>query len=136
MAVRKARGRANLSAHREEIRRWVEEGRPDSEIASRLSTSQASIQSFRSRHGIHRRGGAQSGRGQIQEQAPTEVFEGVLEHPPPTRRGNKRAKGIWIDPAIADTQSWSRSWRSVRKVRVRIGESSIIIESKREGEQS
>lgn len=123
---RKNRQRANLSARKEEIRGWVGEGHSDAEIASWLGTSQTSVQSFRSRHDIHRRGGGRSPGSET----PTEVFEGVLESPPPTRKGKKRPKGIWLDPAVADTDAWSRRWGSVREVRVRIGESSITIEAK------
>lgn len=123
-----SRQRANLSARKEEIRGWVEEGHTDSQIASWLGTSQNSVQSFRSRHGIHRPSpGGKDRRNRGEEYA---SFEGVLEHPPPTRKGKKRAKGIWLDPAVADTDVWTSGWSGVREVRVRIGEDSITVEAK------
>jgi hypothetical protein len=48
--------RISLRKFTDDIRRWVEEGRSDEWIASALGTSPSSVQSFRSRNAIYRRG--------------------------------------------------------------------------------
>jgi hypothetical protein len=48
--------RVSLRKFVEDIRHWVEEGRSDDWIASALGTSASSVQSFRSRNAIYRRG--------------------------------------------------------------------------------
>ena len=49
--------RVSLRKFIDDIRRWVEEDRSDEWIASALGTSPSSVQSFRSRNAIYRRGG-------------------------------------------------------------------------------
>ena len=48
--------RVSLRKFTDDIRRWVDEGRSDDGIASALGTSLSSVQSFRSRNAIYRRG--------------------------------------------------------------------------------
>jgi len=48
--------RVSLRKFVEDIRRWVDEGRSDDWIAYALGTSPSSVQSFRSRNAIYRRG--------------------------------------------------------------------------------
>src|SRR5215216_2406982 len=48
--------RASLRKFVDDIRCWVEEDRSDEWIASALATSASSVQSFRSRNAIYRRG--------------------------------------------------------------------------------
>jgi hypothetical protein len=50
--------RVSIRKFIEDIRRWVDEGRSDDWIASALGTSPSSVQSFRSRNNIYRRGAA------------------------------------------------------------------------------
>lgn len=103
MGARTGKRRVNLSTRKGEIRRWAQEGYSDAEIAAELGASATSVQPFRSRHRIGRRTGGHSPAAK----APTEVFEGVLESPPPTREGQRRLKRIWFDPAVADTDAWA-----------------------------
>ena len=67
--------RVSLRKFIDDIRRWVEEDRSDEWIASALGTSPSSVQSFRSRNAIYRRG-ATSTLHDPQDFSP---YEGVLE---------------------------------------------------------
>ena len=59
----------------DDIRRWVEEDRSDEWIASALGTSPSSVQSFRSRNAIYRRGAAST----LHDPKDYSSYEGVLE---------------------------------------------------------
>ena len=65
--------RVSLRKFVEDIRRWVEEGRSDDWIASALGTSASSVQSFRSRNAIYRRGVTST----LYDQKEFSFYEGV-----------------------------------------------------------
>ena len=67
--------RVSLRKFIDDIRRWVEEDRSDEWIASALGTSPSSVQSFRSRNAIYRRGAAST----LYEPRDFSFYEGVLE---------------------------------------------------------
>jgi cold shock CspA family protein len=106
--------RVALKPHTEQIREWVNAGKTDEWIADALGTSPSSVQSFRSRNDIHRRG-----RG---AREPGSVFEGVLDH------GEREGWGLWLDPSIAEDPIWKEHWASVDSVVVKLSEDSIVLE--------
>ena len=67
--------RISLRKFLDDIRRWVEEGRSDDWIASALGTSPSSVQTFRSRNAIYRRGAGST----LHEPREFSSYEGVLE---------------------------------------------------------
>ncbi len=79
--------RVSLRKFIDDIRRWVDEGRSDDWIASALGTSPSSVQSFRSRNAIYRRGATST----LHDPQDFSSYEGVLEPTGP---------GVWFDPEI------------------------------------
>jgi hypothetical protein len=79
--------RVSLRKVVEDIRRWIDDGRSDDLIASALGTSASSVQSFRSRKTIYRRGTTST----LHDPKEFSSYEGVLEPSGP---------GMWFDPEI------------------------------------
>ena len=106
--------RVSLRKFTDDIRRWVEEGRSDDWIASALGTSASSVQSFRSRNAIYRRGAAST------PYDPEEFssYEGVLE---------PEGLGVWFDPEIGSDPRWQKRWRSTERVELRLTPSRIVL---------
>lgn len=135
------RRRMPLVPHRARIERWVAEGYSDGWIASALGSTASSVQSFRSRYRIYRRGrdgsgGAREGaepprEGSLEEGSPEEglaftkgsvsVFEGVLEH------GSGEGYGLWLDPAVADDENFRAGFSRVFDVEVSVEEDRIVL---------
>lgn len=115
--------RVSLSKHRTEIEQWVEQGNSDDWIAHALGTSRASVQSFRSRHGILRRGheGRSPRKREASASEPVSTYEGVLDQ-------GEEGYGLWLDPAVADDPLFQAGFAGVSEVRVVIQESRIILE--------
>jgi hypothetical protein len=67
--------RVSLRKFIDDIRRWVDQGRSDDWIASALGTSPSSVQSFRSRNAIYRRGTTST----LHDPREFSSYEGVLE---------------------------------------------------------
>src|SRR5829696_9661696 len=78
--------RVSLRKFIDDIRRWVEEGRSDDWIASALGTSPSSVQSFRSRNAIYRRGRSST----LHEPNDFSSYEGVIEPSGPGACGSTR----------------------------------------------
>lgn len=106
--------RVSLRKFVDDIRRWVEEGRSDDWIASALGTSPSSVQSFRSRNGIQRRGMVST----LHEPRDYTVYEGVIEPDGP---------GVWFDPAIGEDEYWARRWSGVDRVELRVTPTKIVL---------
>ena len=100
----------------DDIRRWVQEGRSDDWIASALGTSSASVQSFRSRNAIYRRGAMSS---TLHDPKDFSSYEGVLEPEGPG--------GVWFDPQIGNDPRWRDGWRSVERVELRLTPTRIVL---------
>lgn len=120
--------RVSLSKRRPEIEQWVSQGRSDEWIADALGTSRQSVQSFRSRHGILRRGrnpGTQDVPSTAGDEPaidePTSVFEGVLDQ-------GEEGYGLWLDPAVAEDPTFKESFAGVADIRVLIQRGRIILE--------
>lgn len=103
-------------------------GRSDEWIANALGTSRQSVQSFRSRHGILRRGrnpGPQDVPSTAGDEPaidePTSVFEGVLDQ-------GEEGYGLWLDPAVAEDPTFKESFAGVADIRVLIQRGRIILE--------
>lgn len=109
--------RVSLRKFMEDIRRWVEEGRSDEWIASALGTSPSSVQSFRSRNAIHRRGVVST----LHEPPEYNVYEGVLED-----HGGE-FPGVWFDPSVGEDERWKERWRNVDRVELRITPTKIVL---------
>lgn len=134
-----SRRRVSISSHREEIRRWVEEGYSDASIGQALGTTASSVQSFRSRAGILRGGGpARIAEGEpgndrdapvprmTSEKDPgdptaTNVYEGVLD-------GGEEGYGLWLDPAVADDPLFKKGFTGVSDVQVVIQRGRIVLQ--------
>ena len=123
MAIKR---KISLRSHEKGIRRWASEGKVDPWIARALSTSPASIQSFRSRRRIP----TEAGRGRrsgprplpgIDPDGAGPRYEGVIE------RGANGRVGLWMDPAIFEEAVYRKRWAARGKVRVRISGSRIVI---------
>jgi hypothetical protein len=99
----------------EDIRRWVDEGRSDEWIASALGTSPSSVQSFRSRNAIYRRGATTS---TLHDPREFSSYEGVLEPSGP---------GIWFDPDIGNDPRWQERWKSTVRVELLLTPSKIVL---------
>ncbi|MCL6439326.1 MAG: hypothetical protein K6T51_12015 [Rubrobacteraceae bacterium] len=114
--------RVSLRKFKDDIRRWVEEGRSDEWIASALGTSASSVQSFRSRNAIYRREIVST------VYAPREYsqYEGVLER----EAGPPERVGVWFDPAVADDKRWKDVWEEAGEVEVRVTPSRIVLVKK------
>ena len=106
--------RVSLRKFINDIRRWVDEGRSDDRIASALGTSPSSVQSFRSRNTIYRRGAGSA----LHEPQEYSSYEGVIEPEGP---------GIWFDPAIGDDPRWQRRWNGTERVELRLTPTRIIL---------
>ena len=106
--------RVSLRKFIDDIRRWVDEGRSDDWIASALGTSPSSVQSFRSRNAIYRRGTGSA----LHEPQEYSSYEGVIEPEGP---------GIWFDPAIGDDPRWQRRWNGTERVELRLTPTRLIL---------
>jgi len=106
--------RVSLRKFTDDIRRWVEEGRTDDWIASALGTSASSVQTFRSRKGIHRRGTTFA----LYDPKEFSSYEGVLESQGP---------GVWFDPEIGSEPRWRERWRGTERVELRLTPSRIVL---------
>ena len=106
--------RVSLRKFTDDIRRWVDEGRSDEWIASALGTSPSSVQSFRSRNAIYRRGAGSV----LHEPEDYSSYEGVLEPAGP---------GVWFDPEVGDDPRWQKRWTSTERVELRVTPSRIVL---------
>ncbi len=107
--------RVSLRKFTDDIRRWVEEGRSDDWIASALGTSPSSVQSFRSRNAIYRRGATTSTLYDPQEFS---SYEGVLE---------PKGPGVWFDPDIGTDPRWQKRWSGTERVELRLTPTKIVL---------
>ncbi len=98
----------------DDIRRWVDEGRSDEWIASALGTSPSSVQSFRSRNAIYRRGNGST----LHDPEGLRSYEGVLETEGP---------GVWFDPDIEDDPRWQKRWDEATRVELRLTPTRIVL---------
>ena len=106
--------RVSLRKFVEDIRRWVDEGRSDEWIASALGTSPSSVQSFRSRNAIYRRGA-----GSVLHDPPDySSYEGVLEPVGP---------GVWFDPEVGNDPRWQKRWAGTQRVELRLTPTRIVL---------
>jgi hypothetical protein len=105
--------RVSLRKFIDDISRWVEEDRSDKWIASALGTSPSSVQSFRSRKAIYRRGTTST----LHDPKDFSSYEGVLDPEGP---------GIWFDPEIGSDPRWQKRWRSTERVELRLTPSKIV----------
>ena len=105
--------RVSLRKFTDDIRRWVEEDRSDEWIASALGTSPSSVQTFRSRNAIYRRGGGST----LHDPKDYSSYEGVLEPAGP---------GIWFDPEISNDPCWQKRWKSTERVELRLTPTRIV----------
>jgi hypothetical protein len=106
--------RVSLRKFVDDIRRWVDEGRSDEWIASALGTSPSSVQSFRSRNSIYRRGAGST----LHEPQEFSSFEGVIEPMGP---------GIWFDPSVGDDPRWQKRWGGTERVEMRLTPTKIVL---------
>jgi hypothetical protein len=106
--------RVSLRKFIDDIRRWVDEGRSDDWIASALGTSPSSVQSFRSRNSIYRRGASPA----LHEPREYSTYEGVIEPQGP---------GIWFDPAVGDDPRWQERWIDTDRVEMRLTPTRIVL---------
>jgi hypothetical protein len=106
--------RVSLRKFVDDIRRWVEEGRSDEWIASALGTSPSSVQSFRSRNAIYRRGADST----LHDPEDYASYEGVIDDQGP---------GIWFDPAVGDDPRWQKRWSSAERVEMRLTPTRIVL---------
>jgi len=106
--------RVSLRKFIDDIQRWVEEGRTDEWIASALGTSPSSVQSFRSRNAIYRRGAAST----LYDPKDYSSYEGVLEPEGP---------GIWLDPEVGNDLRWQKRWKSTERVELRLTPTRIVL---------
>jgi hypothetical protein len=105
--------RVSLRKFVDDIRRWVEEGRSDEWIASALGTSPSSVQSFRSRNAIYRRGAGST----LHDPEDYASYEGVIDGKGP---------GVWFDPAVGDDPRWQGRWNGVERVEIRLTPTKIV----------
>jgi hypothetical protein len=106
--------RVSLRKFTDDIRRWVDEGRSDGWIASALGTSASSVQSFRSRNAIYRRGATST----LYDPKEFSSYEGVLEPEGP---------GVWFDPEIGSELRWQKRWKSTDRVELRLTPTRIVL---------
>jgi hypothetical protein len=106
--------RISLRKFVDDIRRWVDEGRSDEWIASALGTSPSSVQSFRSRNAIYRRGNVST----LNDPQDYAAYEGVLESSGP---------GVWFDPGIEDDPRWKKRWNDAERVELRLTPTRIVL---------
>jgi hypothetical protein len=105
--------RVSLRKFTDDISRWVEEGRSDDWIASALGTSPSSVQSFRSRNAIYRRGATST----LYDPKDFSSYEGVLDPEGP---------GVWFDPEIGSDPRWHKRWKSTERVELRLTPTRIV----------
>ena len=106
--------RVSLRKFVNDIRSWVEEGRSDEWIASALGTSPSSVQSFRSRNAIYRRGAGST----LHDPEDYASYEGVIDDQGP---------GVWFDPAVGDDLRWQKRWSSAERVEMRLTPTRIVL---------
>jgi hypothetical protein len=106
--------RISLRKFVDDIRRWVDEGRSDEWIASALGTSPSSVQSFRSRNAIYRRGSVST----LSDPEDYAAYEGVLE---------TKGPGVWFDPGIEDDPRWQKRWNGAQRVELRLTPTRIVL---------
>ena len=106
--------RVSLRKFIDDIHRWGEEGRSDEWIASALGTSTSSVQSFRSRNAIYRRGPTSA----LYDPQDFTSYEGVLEPDGP---------GVWFDPEISNDPHWQKRWSSTERAELRITPTRIVL---------
>ena len=106
--------RVSLRKFVDDIRRWVDEGRSDDWIASALGTSPSSVQSFRSRNAIYRRGAGST----LHEPQEYSSYEGVIEPEGP---------GIWFDPTVGDDPRWQMRWSTAERVELHLTPTRIVL---------
>ena len=111
MAINK---RVSLSKFTDNIRRWVDEDKSDEWIASALGTSPSSVQSFRSRNAIYRRGTTST----LHDAREFSPYEGVLE---------PKGPGVWFDPDIGSDPRWQKRWKSTERVELRLTPTRIVL---------
>src|SRR5215216_5656670 len=97
--------RVSLRKFVDDIRRWVDEGRSDDWIASALGTSPSSVQSFRSRNAIYRRGGGST----LYDPKDYSSYEGAL------------------DPEVGNDPRWQKRWNSIERVELRLTPTRIVL---------
>ncbi len=108
--------RVSLRKFVDDIRRWVDEGRSDDWIASALGTSPSSVQSFRSRNAIYRRGAGST----LHDPRDYASYEGVVET-------DSSGSGIWFDPAVGDDPRWQKRWSGAERVELRLTPTKIVL---------
>ncbi|MDQ3912044.1 MAG: hypothetical protein M3305_09810 [Actinomycetota bacterium] len=108
--------RVSLRKFVDDIKGWVDEGKSDEWIASALGTSSSSVQSFRSRNGIYRKGPDTI----LAEPTDYTAYEAVLE-------SGEKNLGVWFDPAVAEDARWISRWSRVKRVEVRLSPSKIVL---------
>ena len=106
--------RISLRKYIDDIRRWVEEGRSDDWIASALGTSPSSVQSFRSRNAIYRRGTIST----LHHPKDFSSYEGVLE---------PKGPGVWFDPEIGNDPRWQKRWKGAERVELKLTPTRIVL---------
>jgi hypothetical protein len=106
--------RVSLRKFVDDIRRWVDEGRSDDWIATALGTSPSSVQSFRSRNAIYRRGAGST----LHEPQEYSSYEGVIEPEGP---------GIWFDPTVGDDPRWQMRWSTAERVELHLTPTRIVL---------
>jgi hypothetical protein len=106
--------RVSLRKFVDDIRRWVEEERSDEWIASALGTSPSSVQSFRSRNAIYRRGAGST----LHDPEDYASYEGVIDDQGPS---------VWFDPAVGDDPRWQKRWSSTERVEMRLTPTRIVL---------
>ena len=109
--------RVSLRKFIEDIRRWVDQGRSDDWIASALGTSSSSVQTFRSRNAIYRRGTAST----LHDPQDFSSYEGVLEPEGP---------GVWFDPEIGSDPRWQKGWSGTERVELHLTPTRIVLLSR------
>jgi hypothetical protein len=110
--------RVSLRKFTDDIRRWVDEDRSDEWIASALGTSPSSVQSFRSRNAIYRRGAGST----LHDPQDYSSYEGVLEPTGP---------GVWFDPEVGNDSRWQRRWNGVDRVELRLTPTRMVLVRRR-----
>jgi hypothetical protein len=106
--------RVSLRKFTDDIRRWVDQDRSDDRIASALGTTPSSVQSFRSRNAIYRRGARTS---TLHDPKEFSSYEGVLAPEGP---------GVWFDPEIGSDPRWHERWSGTERVELRLTPTRIV----------
>ena len=106
--------RVSLRKFTDDICRWVQEGRSDEWIAAALGTGPSSVQSFRSRNAIYRRGTTST----LYDPKDFSSYEGV--HDP-------EGPGVWFAPEIGTDPRWQKRWSSTDRVELRLTPSRIVL---------